>query len=467
MLSGLTRILGLPMFQVGSPHAGADTPFPGCAMRPTPWFAPCGCGHSYDTNPYANMDMLPDLSAADTTPPSPSSMRQLYRRFNTILDMYPPDVQPDLSCDFMQGWILIDDTTLCFDEDASGMMLARITGPDGTIRTMPVTGSREFQDACHTAISVARPDATPLNADNQTDEETPASRHAPTPPDYDTRPGGWPDPDPAAATLADHDDIRMESDGTLTIHDHTYTIPAADRYRLARQNQYEPDGTAGDYRGTGIRIQADPAAPDRRIVSFPDGSAWNVSRYDCRFDSDCGFEPDGMADILKRRWDDPYSEQQLKYGEYCRRKGFDPTNPPNDAPAATRRAINRYQQAIMEETRQRHTRIREQLDRLRRERENMDQSAHRELTGGDAGQTAEQLANRLCRCATYGDMRSVAGRAARGVDGVQLRGTLQAAIPVMRDMPDLVEVDACDINPAHLRHALAGWLAACQSRDWN
>lgn len=429
--------------------------------------APNSTGGQYDTNPHANMGSLPDLSAADTTPPSSSTMRQLYQRFNTILDTYPPEVQPDLSCDFTQGRIRIDDTTLCFDEDASGMMIARITGPDGTIRTMPVTDNREFQDACHTAISVAHPDATPLKADSQADEETPASQYVPTSPDYDTQPGGWPDPDSATATLADHDDIRMASDGTLTIHGHTYAISPADRYRLARQNQYEPYDAAGDYRGTGIRIQANPADPERRIISFPDGTAWNVSRYDCRFDSDCGFEPDGTADMLKRQWDDPYSEQQLKYREYCRRKQFDPTNPPDDAPAATRRAINRYQQAIMEETLQRHTRIREQLDQLRQERENIDQNAHRELTDGDAAQTAERLANRLCRCATYGDMRSAVSRGARGVDGVQLRDTLQAAIPVMRDMPDLMEVDARDINPAHLRHALAGWLAACQTRDWN
>lgn len=133
--------------------------------------APNSTGGQYDTNPHANMGGLPDLSAADITPPSSSAMRQLYRRFNTILDTYPPEVQPDLSCDFTQGRISIDDTTLCFDEDASGMMLARITGPDGTIRTMPVTDNREFQDACHTAISVARPDATPLKADSQADEE--------------------------------------------------------------------------------------------------------------------------------------------------------------------------------------------------------------------------------------------------------------------------------------------------------
>lgn len=40
MLSGLTRILGLPMFQVGSPHAGADTPVVNSK------FAPCERGHS-------------------------------------------------------------------------------------------------------------------------------------------------------------------------------------------------------------------------------------------------------------------------------------------------------------------------------------------------------------------------------------------------------------------------------------
>lgn len=107
--------------------------------------APNSTGGQYDTNPHANTGSLPDLPAADTTPPSPSAMRQLYRRFNTILDTYPPEVQPDLSCDFTQGRIRIDDTTLGFDEDAGGMMLARITGPDGTSSPSP-TAWRTYSD---------------------------------------------------------------------------------------------------------------------------------------------------------------------------------------------------------------------------------------------------------------------------------------------------------------------------------
>lgn len=66
-----------------------------------------------------------------------------------------------------------------------------------------------------------------------------------------------------------------------------------------------------------------------------------------------------MADILRRRWNDPYCKQQLKYWEYCRRKQLVPVNLPADLLAATRRVINRPQRSIAEETRQHHNRIRQ------------------------------------------------------------------------------------------------------------
>lgn len=406
---------------------------------------------------------------AARTPPDERAVRELYRRFMDTLNTYPEWVSPDVSCDFTQGTITINGSTrIGFDVDDTGMTVATVTGPDSAACTMPVVDAGELGRVYAMAIRAAYPDAVPVPQRGVwVDEYRQYIRDHTLTPTMATgvEPGSWPDPDPDQVPHVEDGGVRVQWDGTVTINGVAHDLSVADRYRLARDGQYEPEGAPTGFKGATIRIAPDPRDLSRRIVSFPDGTGASIPAPVCRFGIGVGCPTDPQAASVRRRWDEP-GEQQCKRDAYLARKQLDPQALPDDLPAATRRTLARYGERVEVETQQRHARLR------------------RDLTGcGRPGwngiwprtgrwwrrvwRVADRLASRLCTARTYGDVRAVIADTAQGVDGALLRQAAGRVMPLVREAPDMVRVDAHHVDVDAVRSMVAAWFIEAANRTWN
>ncbi len=299
------------------------------------------------------------------------------------------------------------------------MTVATVTGPDSAACTLPVVDAGELGRVYAMAIRSAYPDAAPMPQSGVwVDEYRQYIRDHTLTPTMATgvEPGSWPDPDPDQVPHVEEGGVQVQWDGTVTINGVAHELSVADRYRLARDGQYEPEGAPVAFQGATIRIAPDPRDLSRRIVSFPDGTGASIPAPVCRFGIGVGCPTDPQAASVRWRWDEP-GEQQCKRDAYLARKQLDPQALPDDLPAATRRTLARYGERVEVETRQRHARLRRDLDGLRQARLERDMAAHRALVAQGMEGVADRLASRLCTARTYGDVRAVIADTAQGVDG--------------------------------------------------
>lgn len=431
--------------------------------------SPNGTGGQYDVSPHG-ADGLPPMLEAARTSPDERAVRELYRRFMDTLNTYPEWVSPDLSCDFTQGTITINGSTrIGFDVDDTGMTVATVTGPDATACTMPVVDAGELGRVYAMAIRAAYPDAAPMPQSGVwVDEYRQYIRDHTLTPTMATgvEPGSWPDPDPDQVPHVEDGGVQVQWDGTVAINGVAHELSVADRYRLARDGQYEPEGAPVAFQGATIRIAPDPRDLSRRIVSFPDGTGASIPAPVCRFGIGVGCPTDPQAASVRWRWDEP-GEQQCKRDAYLARKQLDPQALPDDLPAATRRTLARYGERVEVETQQRHARLRRELDGLRQARVERDMAAHRALVAQGMEGVADRLASRLCTARTYGDVRTVIADTAQGVDGALLRQAAGRVMPLIREAPDMVRVDAHHVDVDAVRSMVAAWFIEAANRTWN
>ena len=169
---------------------------------------------------------------------------------------------------------------------------------------------------------------------------------------------------------------------------------------------------------------------------------------------------------MRWRWDEP-GEQQCKRDAYLARKQLDPQALPEDLPAVTRRTLARYGERVEVETQQRHARLRRDLDGLRQARLDRDMAAHRALVAQGMEGVSDRLVSRLCTARTYGDVRAVIADTAQGVDGALLRQAAGRVMPLVREAPDMVRVDAHHVDADAVRSMVAAWFIEAANRTWN
>ena len=94
-------------------------------------------------------------------------------------------------------------------------------------------------------------------------------------------------------------------------------------------------------------------------------------------------------------------------------------------------------------------------------------ASHRALVAQGMEGVADRLASRLCTARTYGDVRAVIADTAQGVDGALLRQAAGRVMPLVREAPDMVRVDAHHVDVDAVRSMVAAWFIEAANRTWN